>query len=117
MSEKINFKTIGKNIKAARAKKGITQDELSNLVEASTSYISEIETGNANPSLTILINIARVLDTTVDCLLGDIQANVNEEYVLRAKDILADCSDDERKFLLDCMEHIKEDHRNDFKSI
>ena len=112
MSEKINFKTIGKNIKAAGAKKGITQDELSNLVEASTSYISEIETGNANPSLTILINIARFLDTTVDCLLGDIQANV-----LRAKDILADCTDDERRFLLDCMEHIKADHRNDFKSI
>lgn len=117
MSEKINYKTIGKNIKAARAKKKITQDELSNLVEASTSYISEIETGAANPSLTILINIARVLDTTVDCLLGDIQANVNEEYVLRAKDILADCSDDERKFLLDCMEHIKEDYKNDFKSL
>ena len=117
MSEKINFKTIGKNIKAARAKKGITQDELSTLVEASTSYISEIETGAANPSLTILINIARVLDTTVDCLLGDIQANVNEEYELRAKDILADCSDADRNFLLNCMEHIKSDHRNDFKSI
>ena len=72
---------------------------------------------NRPQSSIILINIARVLDTTVDCLLGDIQANVNEEYVLRAKNILADCTDNERKFLLDSMEHIKEDHRNDFKSL
>ena len=53
---------------------------------------------NRPQSSIILINIARVLDITVDCLLGDIQANVNEEYVLKAKNILAECTDNERKF-------------------
>ena len=68
----------------------------------------------------ILINIARVLDTTVDCLLGDIQANVNEEYVLRAKNILADCTDWQWKKVPSWFygtHSIKEDHRNDFKSL
>lgn len=115
MEIKDKLTIIGKNIKTARLKKGITQEELANIIDCSTSYLSEIETGTSGPSLSKIIEIARALDTTVDCLLGDIQDNVNDENTLRAKYILANCTDRECKFLLDTMEQIKKVHRDVYK--
>lgn len=115
MEIKEKLTIIGKNVKTARLKKGITQEELSNIIDCSTSYLSEIETGTSSPSLSKIIEIAKALDTTVDCLLGEIQDNVNDENILRAKYILADCTDRECKFLLNTMEQIKKVHRDVYK--
>ena len=80
MEKKEKLIIIGKNIKTARLKKGITQEELANIIDGSISFISEIETGSAGPSLSKIIKIAKALDTTVDCLLGEIQNTINDEY-------------------------------------
>lgn len=62
-TQKFHFKTIGENIKKARKSKGIKQEWLALKVHVDKSEISRIESGKRIPSLTALIEIAKVLET------------------------------------------------------
>ena len=62
----INYKAIGVRIKAARARKGVTQGYIANLIGLSTPHISNIETGNTKLGLPTIIHLANVLDVSVD---------------------------------------------------
>ena len=68
-------KAIGKRIKSAREKKGLTQEQLAEQVNLSPMHISVIERGNKLPRLETLINIANVLDVSADILLQDVVNN------------------------------------------
>jgi XRE family transcriptional regulator, regulator of sulfur utilization len=52
---------LGKNIKKARKKAGITQNELAEKVGVHASYISRIERGVVNPSYEVVESIAKAL--------------------------------------------------------
>jgi DNA-binding XRE family transcriptional regulator len=56
------FVMVGNAVAAARARKGISQKELSDLTGIDQSDISKIERGIANPSINTLNRIARALD-------------------------------------------------------
>lgn len=58
------------NIKIARIKKGLTQQELADKIGGSVNDISRYETGRMKPSLDKLVLIADELGTTTDYLLG-----------------------------------------------
>ncbi|MFE8646169.1 helix-turn-helix domain-containing protein [Sphingomonas sp. NCPPB 2930] len=51
-------KSLGKRIKELRLKHGLTQEELSERSGLFRTYMSRIESGLANPTLTILYRIA-----------------------------------------------------------
>jgi transcriptional regulator with XRE-family HTH domain len=54
--------SIGYRVKALRTVKDMTLAELGEKLNLSTSYMSQIERDRINPSLTTLMNIARVLE-------------------------------------------------------
>jgi putative transcriptional regulator len=56
------------NMKLARVEKGLSQQELADLVEASRQTIGLIEKGKYNPSLNLCISIAKALDRTLNDL-------------------------------------------------
>lgn len=62
---------IGKRIRDYRILKGLTQENLAELADTSLSAISRLENGRLMVSVEKLIDIARVLDITVDYLLVD----------------------------------------------
>ena len=65
----IDYKAIGVRIKAARARKGVTQGYIAEVTGLSTPHISNIETGNTKLGLPTIIHLANVLDVSVDELL------------------------------------------------
>ena len=65
----IDFDSIGKKLKEIRIDKGFTQEYVANSVMVNTSHISNIENGKVKISLTTLVNVCNVLDTTVDYVL------------------------------------------------
>ena len=67
----LDYSAIGKRIKTARAKRGLTQEKLAEYAHLSTSYIGKIETGDSKLSLQTIVNIAEALHTSVDALLAD----------------------------------------------
>ncbi len=52
---------IAINIKLQRIKNNLNQDKLAELSGISQKYLSAIERAKVNPSITIIINICRVL--------------------------------------------------------
>jgi putative transcriptional regulator len=55
-------------LKIARVEKGLSQQELADLVNATRQTIGLIEKGKYNPSLNLCIRIAKILDRTLNDL-------------------------------------------------
>lgn len=93
-------KAIGKRIKSAREKKGLTQEQLAEQVNLSPMHISVIERGNKLPRLETLINIANVLDVSADTLLQDVVNNQIKLHTSEASNLIAQLSrEDQRRVL------------------
>lgn len=56
---------LGKNVQALRTRKGLSQQALADLCEVSRPRISEIESGNCNPSVETLERIANELGVQI----------------------------------------------------
>ena len=115
MTENIDYVATGSRIRSARLKKELTHEKLANEADITPTYVSAIENGTSKVALPTLVRIAAVLDTTVDTLLYDSTPVLVSQYDAEAKAILEDCSSDERAFLLDLMQHAKEDLRKNIK--
>ena len=59
------------NLKLARVARNLSQQELADLVGASRQTIGLIEKRKYNPSLNLCINIAKVLDKTLNDLFWE----------------------------------------------
>lgn len=71
----MNYISIGKRIAKIRKKKKLTQENLAELVDSSSTYISNIERAAKQPSLSMLVRIASVLEISLDYLVLDNYAN------------------------------------------
>ena len=73
MKEKLNkeelLKKFGLNVKIARLKKGLTQEELADLLNIHLTYIARIETGKINMSLGKILELANALNIDINSLL------------------------------------------------
>ena len=54
-------RAVGKRIKIVRQRNGLTQDQLAEQLGLSTKYISGIERGVENPTMDILLRVAKML--------------------------------------------------------
>ena len=54
----LDFKSIGKRIKRYRTDKGLSQEELGEIVHISERHIRNVETGEKGPSLEMIVMIA-----------------------------------------------------------
>ncbi len=62
-------KAFGKRVKELRDGKGMTQEDLADAANLFRTYLSRIETGTANPSLTVIHTLARALSEPVSSVL------------------------------------------------
>lgn len=62
-------RAFGKVLKAARARSGMSQQTLANGADADRSYLSMLERGLQQPTLTMLLRIARALRTQPEQLI------------------------------------------------
>ena len=65
----LNYVEIGRRIKIKRKEQKLTQEKLSEIIDVSPSYISEIERGTSISSLSTVSKIARTLHTSLDYLV------------------------------------------------
>lgn len=61
---------IGTNIKRLRLAKGLTQEQLAELLSVSTAAVSKWEARNTYPDITLLFPLAEIFGVSVDELLG-----------------------------------------------
>jgi len=62
-------KKLGENMKRIRLEKDMTQGDICRKLEVDRAFISNIESGNTNPTLATITKIAGALGVSVDKLL------------------------------------------------
>jgi transcriptional regulator with XRE-family HTH domain len=59
-------KKLGDNLKKIRTRKNVTQVEIANTLGVDRSFVSNIENGKNNPTLSTIANLAKALKVPVD---------------------------------------------------
>ncbi len=62
-------------IRAVREDRGLSLREVARRIGVSPSFVSQVETGKANPSVGTLYSLVGVLGTSLDDLIGDVSPN------------------------------------------
>ena len=104
----LNYEAIGIRIQRLRKEKGLTQQKLAEMSDQDPSNISHIDRGATKLSLPTIVNIANVLDVTVDYFLCDSLESATFPYDRIATEILSDCSHRERIIITETMIAMKE---------
>lgn len=64
----IDADKVGRHIHTLRKEKGLTQAQLADRLDISYQAVSKWESGTSLPDTALLVDIARILETTVDCI-------------------------------------------------
>jgi len=91
---------LGKRIKAARKRIGLSQLVLSEALDCTPNHLSYIENGNRSLSLAKFVQLANALGTSADELLMDSLDNVSKAMNHQFSSVMADCSEREKRVLL-----------------
>lgn len=80
---------VAANVREARRRAGLTQDQLADLACISRNYIAQIETGRKKPAIKTLNFIAKATNSTVtDLLKGDeFIEKIKSEMLAKAKEL------------------------------
>ena len=96
----VDYKSIGKRIKASRVQRRMTQAELAEKTGMSDVYISYIENGTKRTSLDAILKIVYVLDISLDSLVHENAAVRLPKSLSEFADLLSDCDIDECERIL-----------------
>lgn len=75
MQQEIDYVKLGLKIKEIRQSRGLTQDNLAEMVGCNISHISNIENNHTKVSLNVLLSIANALHTSIDYILSNQYSN------------------------------------------
>lgn len=112
----LNYYKIGQNIREFRKLNNLSQEQLAEMVNISTTHMSHIETGNTKLSLPVFVNIANTLGVTTDELLGAKNENNKDDSMNQMNSILHQCSLQEIKILTDIVRSAKESIRKNLNN-
>ena len=73
----LDYKAIGRRIAYYRKKSFLTQEKLSESLDISESYMSQVERGKVKLSLSRLDQISEILNVNIALLISD--ANINND--------------------------------------
>ncbi|MEG1459126.1 MAG: helix-turn-helix transcriptional regulator [Acetivibrio sp.] len=108
---KVNYLDIGKRIRTARLAKGLSQEQLAELVGVGTTHISHIETGNTIASMKLFIAIVDTLEVSADALLCDNLEKSKDIFMGEIAGEVKDCSEKEIRFLAEMIKAMKQELR------
>ena len=88
----MDYYAIGQRIRKYRKAKGLSQEQLAEIVDISTTHMSHIETGNTKLSLQVFADLAEALQVSVDSLLYDVNSTNKQLAYQENTDILEQCT-------------------------
>jgi transcriptional regulator with XRE-family HTH domain len=103
----MDYIALGQRIRDLRRKRGLTQEQLAELADLSTPYVSHLERGSKKASLAVLVRLAESLGVTVDRLLSGNQVTDSAAYYSEVQELLEDCTTCERAVLTDIISTAK----------
>ena len=102
----IDYLKLGERIRNYRHNRSLSQEDLAEAAELTNVHISNIENGNKNPSIDVIVSIAAALKVTPDQLLAD-SLPEKPQYKDDIDRIFQDCSSEEISILIENCEGLK----------
>ena len=78
----INFKILGNHIRAERKARNLTQEQLAEILDVATIYISRIENGALRPSLTLIEKMSSFFGVDEAELMFGMSSETDENKIL-----------------------------------
>ena len=102
---------LGKRLREARIRSGLTQEQTAENINVSTTYIGLVERGERSITLEKLVLLAQCFHTTVDYLLSDSLSAAESPQDNRMHLLWNSASPSEKDLILSIMQSIL-DHSN-----
>ncbi len=99
MAMPVNYVKLGERVRARREKARMTQAELASAADISTQHISNIENAKTKVSLERIVDIANILNCSVDELLCDSLIKAKVIYMNEVAGLIESFSDAEMRAL------------------
>lgn len=103
----LNYFQIGQRIRKFRKAAGLSQEELAEKINISTTHMSHIETGNTKLSLPVLTDIAMKLDVRADDLLFDSPRSGRVSATEEILSTLDQCDEMQLRIIADMVRELK----------
>lgn len=103
----MDYYKIGQQIRKLRKAHGLSQEELAEKIDISTTHMSHIETGNTKLSLPVFVDIAAALHVRTDELLGDDAVDTTSVALEEIASVLERCDASQAKVLADLVKAAK----------
>ena len=104
----MDYYEIGQRIRKIRKARGISQEQLAEMVGISTTHMSHIETANTKLSLPVFVAIATALEVQTDVLLYDNAKATVTSVTEEVAAVLDRCSAKEARIIVDVVNALKE---------
>jgi len=96
----INYKLIGRRISDIRKNNGMTQEELAEICDVSSRFISDVENGKKRASLKTLVSISDALSISMDDLIFGF-SHTPQNQSGRWNEVVKDCNLNEMNVLIE----------------
>ena len=103
----MDYYKIGQQIRKIRKAHGLSQEDLAERINISTTHMSHIETGSTKLSLPVLVDLANALDVRTDDLLYDSPAVPAGRALEEILTVIDSCTPQEAKIIADVVKATK----------
>lgn len=103
----MDYYKIGQRIRKIRKAHGLSQEELAEKIDISTTHMSHIETGNTKLSLPVFVDIAAALDVRADDLLSGHAVPTTSAVLDEISAVLEHCTAQEAQVISDVVKATK----------
>lgn len=108
----IDYKLIGEKIKSERKRAGLTQEQLSEKLDVTVGYISQLERGITRISLDTLAKIATILECDVSSFLVNTAINHSNYLSDEINERIKSLTPRQKKLLINVLDSIIEYNNN-----
>ena len=101
----MNYEEIGKRVRKYRKLKNLSQEQLAEKIDISTTHMSHIETGSTKLSLQVLVDVAKVLEVNTDDLIFEKKPQFMIDTI---NNLLSECNENQLAFITDIVKSTKD---------
>ncbi len=104
----MDYYEMGQRIRRIRKARGISQEQLAEIIGISTTHMSHIETANTKLSLPVFVSLAEALDVQTDALLYDSPRESVSNAVKDISSILESCNAQQARVIVEIAKAAKQ---------
>lgn len=97
---------IGRNIRKYRKLKGLTIEQLAEILETETNYLGQCERGERRFSIDKLVDIVKYFDITINDIIPVSKESSKQEnslYLQQIQELLKDCTNNQLAVVLNML--------------